>query len=263
MQLRVAEVSGDAQTGRRTELKPRRRSKPASMATYKRLLRKEIRERALEPEINFLNITAMLDMMTIILVFLLKSMSRFDRVDPAVEGPSPPEEHPHDRGVARGARGAHLEVDIVVDDNGRLPAPRRRSATASRPATRSSGPNDLVIVPLENAPSRGASGTGSSAWRTGKDPNASEAIIIADESRRTACSSRCFSRSVRPSLEFHLMVMQGKKPLRSRGRLRRSRARSGSRRSVRPVRLLPRQSLLRGRRFSLHPLPGRGDDEAC
>ena len=27
-----------------------------------------------EPEINFLNITAMLDMMTIILVFLLKSM---------------------------------------------------------------------------------------------------------------------------------------------------------------------------------------------
>src|SRR3984957_246721 len=49
--------------------------KPASMATYKRLLRKEIKKRALEPEINFLNITAMLDMMTIILVFLLKSMA--------------------------------------------------------------------------------------------------------------------------------------------------------------------------------------------
>src|ERR1700735_384691 len=49
--------------------------KTASMATYKRLLRKEIKKRALEPEINFLNITAMLDLMTIILVFLLKSMS--------------------------------------------------------------------------------------------------------------------------------------------------------------------------------------------
>lgn len=49
--------------------------KQASMATYKRELRKQIKKRAAEPEINFLNITAMLDMMTIILVFLLKSMS--------------------------------------------------------------------------------------------------------------------------------------------------------------------------------------------
>jgi biopolymer transport protein ExbD len=49
--------------------------KPASMARYKRELRREIRRKALEPEINFLNITAMLDMMTMILVFLLKSLS--------------------------------------------------------------------------------------------------------------------------------------------------------------------------------------------
>src|SRR5690349_2127344 len=49
--------------------------KPASMVRYKRELRREIKRRAIEPEINFLNITAMMDMMTIILVFLLKSMS--------------------------------------------------------------------------------------------------------------------------------------------------------------------------------------------
>src|SRR5512142_893615 len=54
---------------------PPPKQKPASMATFKRVLRKEIKRRALEPEINFLNITAMMDMMTIILVFLLKSMS--------------------------------------------------------------------------------------------------------------------------------------------------------------------------------------------
>src|SRR5208282_1091859 len=54
---------------------PPARQKPASMATYKRELRKEIKRRAIEPEINFLNITAMMDMMTIILVFLLKSLS--------------------------------------------------------------------------------------------------------------------------------------------------------------------------------------------
>src|SRR6478735_2327188 len=49
--------------------------KPAPMATFKRELRKEIKRRGGEVEINFLNITAMLDMMTIILVFVLKSMS--------------------------------------------------------------------------------------------------------------------------------------------------------------------------------------------
>ena len=54
---------------------PPARQKPASMATYKRMLRKAIRKNAAEPEVNFLNITAMMDMMTIILVFLLKSMS--------------------------------------------------------------------------------------------------------------------------------------------------------------------------------------------
>ena len=54
---------------------PIARQKPASMATYKRELRKQIKKNYIEPEINFLNITAMMDMMTIILVFLLKSLS--------------------------------------------------------------------------------------------------------------------------------------------------------------------------------------------
>ena len=55
---------------------PPPRQKPASMARYKRELRREINRKHKEPEIDFLNITAMLDMMTIILVFLLKSMSQ-------------------------------------------------------------------------------------------------------------------------------------------------------------------------------------------
>ena len=64
--------TGDAPAG---AFVPPARQKPASMAMYKRELRREIKKRAFEPEINFLNITAMLDMMTMILVFLLKSMS--------------------------------------------------------------------------------------------------------------------------------------------------------------------------------------------
>ena len=46
----------------------------ASIVTYKAALRRATRRNAHEPEINFLNITAMLDIMTIILVFLLKTL---------------------------------------------------------------------------------------------------------------------------------------------------------------------------------------------
>src|ERR1700685_1813903 len=51
------------------------RPKGASIVTYKRELRRAVARNRVEPEINFLNITAMMDMMTIILVFLLKSLS--------------------------------------------------------------------------------------------------------------------------------------------------------------------------------------------
>ena len=47
----------------------------ASMAKYKAALRRMKRRNAVGHEVNFLNITAMMDMMTIILVFLLKSLS--------------------------------------------------------------------------------------------------------------------------------------------------------------------------------------------
>jgi len=51
------------------------RQKPAGLAIYKRELRRAIAKNRIEPEVHFLNITAMMDMMTIILVFLLKSLS--------------------------------------------------------------------------------------------------------------------------------------------------------------------------------------------
>lgn len=64
--------TGDAPAGPSGPQPPQ---KPASMAVYKRELRKAIKKNSGDPEINFLNITAMLDMMTMILVFLLKSMA--------------------------------------------------------------------------------------------------------------------------------------------------------------------------------------------
>ncbi len=54
------------------------------MVVYKRELRKAIARNRSEAEINFLNITAMMDMMTIILVFLLKSLELLAGDAPAV-----------------------------------------------------------------------------------------------------------------------------------------------------------------------------------
>src|SRR5882672_2618312 len=51
------------------------KQKSAPIVRYKMELRRAIRINAKAPEVNFLNITAMLDMMTIILVFLLKGMA--------------------------------------------------------------------------------------------------------------------------------------------------------------------------------------------
>src|SRR5437879_9000022 len=51
------------------------KAKSASIVKYKMELRKAIRKNGGPGEVNFLNITAMLDMMTIILVFLLKGMA--------------------------------------------------------------------------------------------------------------------------------------------------------------------------------------------
>lgn len=50
-------------------------SAKASVVKFKAELRKAKRRNAREPEIDFLNITAMLDLMTIILVFVLNSLA--------------------------------------------------------------------------------------------------------------------------------------------------------------------------------------------
>ena len=156
---------------------PPARQKPASMATYKRMLRKAIRKNAAEPEVNFLNITAMMDMMTIILVFLLKSMS---------SSTSPPQSSdltiPKSI-LTRDAAQEGLSVlisksSIVVEDAVVCPVPSD-ATHGIEGRYKQRGSNDLYIVPLANA---------AQSWRDrdvqlraamGKDTSSSEAIIIA------------------------------------------------------------------------------------
>ena len=187
------------------------RQKPASMATYKRMLRKEIRRNAVEHEVNFLNITAMMDMMTIILVFLLKSMSN---------STSPPQSNDlvmPDSVLTTEASQEGLPIlisktHIAVEETPVCPVPTDSTHGVEGRYKRSGGTNDLYIVPLANA---------AQSWRdrdvqiraaTGKDTSASEAIIIADSNTPFRLLTEVvFTLGQTSFAKFHLMVMQGQK----------------------------------------------------
>src|SRR5580698_715292 len=132
------------------EFKPQPKQKPASMATYKRELRKEIKRRAVEPEINFLNITAMMDMMTIILVFLLKSMSASSASIPQSNDLAMPKSILTTEASQEGLAILISKSHVVVDDAVVCPVPADATHGIEGKYKRS-GPNDLYIVPLANA----------------------------------------------------------------------------------------------------------------
>jgi biopolymer transport protein ExbD len=190
---------------------PPPRQKAASMATYKRMLRKEIKRRKVEPEINFLNITAMMDMMTIILVFLLKSMSASSASIPQSADLTIPKSILTTEASQEGVAVLISKSHIVVDDNIVVPVPADPSHGIEGKYKRS-GPNDLFIVPL---------GTVLQSWRdrdkqvraaTGKDPSSSEAIVIADkDTPYRLLVEVLFTLGQTEFSKFHLMVLQGSK----------------------------------------------------
>src|ERR1700690_2352786 len=96
---------------------PQPPTKPASLAVYKRELRKAILKNRVEPEINFLNITAMMDMMTIILVFLLKSMSASSASIPQSADLTIPKSILTTEASQEGVAVLISKSHIVVDDN--------------------------------------------------------------------------------------------------------------------------------------------------
>ena len=186
--------------------------KPASMATYKRMLRKEIKRRAVESEINFLNITAMMDMMTIILVFMLKSMAASTAAIPQSNDLTVPASVLTTEASQEGLVVLVSRSNIVVDDNAVCPLPSDASHGVEA-KYKKSGPNDLEIVPLENAAHSWRERDRNMRIATGKDPTSSEAIIIADKGTpyRLLCEV-LFTLGATEFSKFHLMVMQGQKP---------------------------------------------------
>ena len=187
------------------------RQPPATMATYKRELRKTARRRFVEPEINFLNITAMMDMMTIILVFLLKTMSASSASLPQSNDLTIPKSILTTEASQEGVAVLISKTHVVVDDNIVCPVPGDPSHGIEGKYKRG-GPNDLYIVPLANA---------LQGWRErdrqvrvalGKDPSHSEAIIIADANTPYRLLVEVlFTLGQTEFSTFHLMVLQGAK----------------------------------------------------
>jgi biopolymer transport protein ExbD len=186
--------------------------KPASLATYKRELRKAIARNKVEPEINFLNITAMMDMMTIILVFLLKSLSNSPASLPQSQDlqlpksilTTEPDSEPE------GLPVIVSKSQIIVGETVVCPVPPDAAQYGTEAKYKRGSRNDYFIVPL---------GSTLQSWRdsdkrirmaTGKDPSHSEAIIIADnQTPYRLLTEVMYTLGQTEFSKFHMMVLQG------------------------------------------------------
>ncbi len=190
---------------------PLPRAKPASMATYKRILRKEINKRRLEPEINFLNITAMMDMMTIILVFLLKTMSASTASLPQSSDLVMPKSVLTTEASQEGVAVMVSKSHVIVDDNVVCPVPADATHGIEGKYKRS-GPNDLYVVPLANALQSWRERDKQVRLATGKDASHSEAIVIADSNTPYRLLVEVlFTLGQTEFSKFHMLVLQGAK----------------------------------------------------
>lgn len=164
----------------------RQRQPQASIVKFKAELRKAKRRNRREPEIDFLNITAMLDMMTIILVFLLQSMASSTasikenddlRLSRSIMGGNP-----SDQGVIL----IISKTAILLGEEGKpvvkLPSREQLAQQGLDAKHKRSGPNDLYIVPLANRLRNARKLDKAVRAAKGLDPSTSDAIIIADGS---------------------------------------------------------------------------------
>ena len=188
----------------------------ASIVRYKAALRKSIRRNAKEQEIDFLNITAMLDLMTIILVFLLKSVSSSSASIPQSKDLSLPTSvmtsEPSEEGVV--VIVSKTQILVGEDPNPIVLLPSRESLAQSGVDAKykRSGPNDLYIVPLANALSHARDTDKAIRAAKGLDPATSEAIIVADGTTPYRLLIEVlFTLGQSEFGKYHLMVLSGKK----------------------------------------------------
>jgi biopolymer transport protein ExbD len=184
----------------------------ASTVRYKAELRKAIRRKASEPEVNYLNITAMLDIMTIILVFLLKTLGESSGSVPQNKDLMLPKSMIQTQPAQEGVRVTVSKSQVLVGNDKVLDLPNNQSlAQSGVEARHKRGANSLYIVPLGNALASARQVDRAVREAKGLDPSSSEAIIIADSTIPYRLFIEVlFTLGQNEFGKYHLMVMQAK-----------------------------------------------------
>jgi biopolymer transport protein ExbD len=183
----------------------------ASVVRYKAELRKAIRRNAHDADVNFLNIVAMLDIMTIILVFLLKSLGESTATIPQSDDLRLPRSVIQTQPSEEGVVVTVSKTQILVGDERVLTLPGRESLaqTGVGATHKRSGPNDLYIVPLGNALQAARKTDRLIRQAKGLDPASSEAIIVADGTTPYRLLIEVlFTLGQNEFGKYHLMVIQ-------------------------------------------------------
>lgn len=207
-------MSGDAPKPATSSTRPP--PKQGSIVKYKAALRKAIRKNAREPEIDFLNITAMLDLMTIILVFLLKSLSASSASIPQSKDLTLPSSIITTEAAQEGVVILISKSQILVGDDPNpivvLPSPEQLAQSGVDSKYKRSGPNDMYIVPLANALSHARETDKAIRQAKGQDATSSEAVIVADATTPYRLLIEVLYTAGQSEFgKYHLMVRSGQK----------------------------------------------------
>jgi biopolymer transport protein ExbD len=188
----------------------------ASIVRYKMELRKAIRKNAAESEVNFLNIVAMLDMMTIILVFLLKGMASSSASIPQSKDMTLPTSIITTEPAQEGTSVIISKTQILVGEDPHpivlLPGRDSLAQSGIDAKYKRNGPNDLYIVPLANALQSARQTDKLIKQAKGIDASSSEAIVIADNTTPYRLLIEVlFTLGQSEYAKYHLMVLSGGK----------------------------------------------------
>ncbi len=189
------------------------RPQQASTVRYKAALRKAKRRNAREPEIDFLNITAMLDLMTIILVFVLKTLatSQVSQSDDLKLPVSVLTSEPSEEGVIVTISKSQLLVGDGESPIAELASREQLAQTGLDARYKRSGPNDLFIVPLAKVLSDYRERDKMIRAAKGLDAQTSEAIVVADKTTPyRVLIEILFTLGASEFGKYHLMVVSDK-----------------------------------------------------
>jgi biopolymer transport protein ExbD len=211
-----APPSGGPSGGGAAANRPPPAAKSASVVRFKAALRKAKRRNFREPEIDFLNITAMLDLMTIILVFMLKTSASSSASIPQSKDLALPASVMRTEAAQEGTVVVISKTQILVGDDPNpvviLPAREQVAQSGVDVKYKRSGPNDMYIVPLANALQHARETDKAIRTAKGLDPSSSEAIIVADTTTPYRLLIEVlFTLGQSEFGKYHLMVISGKK----------------------------------------------------